>query len=138
MTGSKTTKASIGVPTSRIDGRLKVTGEARYGSDMNVPNPAYAFLATSSIARGRIAAIDDREARAIPGVLDVLTHETLGAQIKPVRFSANGGYASSTIRPLDSEKIWYAGQIIAVVLADSFEAARDGAHRLSIAYKAET
>ena len=51
--------AKIGTATPRIDGRLKVTGEARYASDTPLADPVYAFLATSAIARGHIVEIDD-------------------------------------------------------------------------------
>ena len=51
-------KANMGPPEPRLDARLKVTGEARYGSDFPVGNPAYAFLVTSAIARGRIERLD--------------------------------------------------------------------------------
>jgi xanthine dehydrogenase YagR molybdenum-binding subunit len=131
-------RAGIGAPVTRIDGRLKVTGEARYGSDVALADPAYAFLATSAIARGRITGIDESEARAVPGVLDILTHRNIGGEIKSVPVFSDGGYMGSSIMPLASDQVAHAGQIVAVVLADSFEAARDGAHRLKITYAEET
>ena len=76
-------KAKIGAAAPRVDGRLKVTGEARYASDTPLANPAYAFLATSAIARGRIAGIDDSASRAVPGVLEILTHANIGDAVKP-------------------------------------------------------
>ncbi|MBL27043.1 MAG: xanthine dehydrogenase [Rhodospirillaceae bacterium] len=129
--------AGIGSDVARIDGRLKVTGEARYGSDFAVPNPAYAVFKTSAIARGRIAAIDDGAARSVPGVLDILTYRDVGDEVGEAGFFASGGYAGTTIRPLASDRIWHDGQIVAVVLADSFEAAREAAHRLVVDYAAE-
>ena len=125
-------------PTPRIDGRLKVTGEARYASDTPLADPAYAFLATSAIARGRITNIDDGDSRAVPGVLDILTHRNIGDAIKPTKLFSDGGYVGSTIMPLASDQIWHGGQIVAVVLAETFEAAREAAHRLKISYAAET
>ncbi|HEY7943139.1 MAG TPA: xanthine dehydrogenase family protein molybdopterin-binding subunit, partial [Casimicrobiaceae bacterium] len=70
--------ANMGEPAPRLDARLKVTGEARYASDFPVSNPAFAYLVTSTIAKGRITALDLAEARAVPGVLDILTHENTG------------------------------------------------------------
>jgi xanthine dehydrogenase YagR molybdenum-binding subunit len=68
-------KENMGKPEPPIDGRLKVTGEARYGSDFPVANPAYAFLVTSAIARGRIEAMELSEAKAaVPGVLEIFYH----------------------------------------------------------------
>ncbi len=127
----------IGAAAPRIDGRLKVTGAARYASDMSVANPAYAFLVTSAIARGSIASIDDSEARSVPGLLDILTSETVGERVKPGSFFAAGGYVGSTIQPLASPRIEYGGQIVAIVLADSFEAAREAGHRLKLSYSEE-
>jgi xanthine dehydrogenase YagR molybdenum-binding subunit len=130
--------ASIGTPIPRIDGRLKVTGEARYASDVVVPNPAYAFLVTSAIARGRISAIDEAATRATPGVLDIISYRNVGDEIKLDTSPNSRGYFSSSILPLASDKIWHDGQIVAVVLANSFEAAREGAFRLGITYVEES
>lgn len=122
---------------ARIDGRSKVTGQARYCSDVDVLNPAYAFLCTSAIARGRITEIDDAEARSVPGLLDILTYRSVGDSISPGDFFGAGGYLGSTMAPLRSDEISHAGQIVAVVLAESFEAARDAASRLKISYRAD-
>ena len=129
--------AAIGTPVARIDGRAKVTGEARYASDVAVPNPAYAFLATSAIARGRIVAIDRRDAESVPGVLAILTHENVGARIKPGKLFSDQGFMGSTIAPLASDRIQHDGQIIAVVVADRLETAREAAHRLVVRYAEE-
>jgi xanthine dehydrogenase YagR molybdenum-binding subunit len=129
--------SGIGADVARIDGTLKVTGGAHYASDMSVASPVYAVLVTSAIARGRIAAIDDRDTRAVGGFLDLLTYETVGERLKPGKFFAAGGYVGTTIQPLASDRIHHGGQILAVVLADSFEAAREAAHRLHITYDAE-
>jgi xanthine dehydrogenase YagR molybdenum-binding subunit len=69
-------KANMGEPAPRLDARLKVTGEARYGADFAVSNAAFGFLVTSAIAKGRITAIDRSAADAVPGVLDILTYGT--------------------------------------------------------------
>jgi xanthine dehydrogenase YagR molybdenum-binding subunit len=127
----------IGTNVARIDARLKVMGEARYGADMAVANPAYGFLVTSAIARGRIASIDDTISQKVPGVLDILTYRNVGERIKPGKFTGNQGYMGSSIAPLQSERIWHDGQIVAIVLADTFEAAREAAHRLVIKYQKE-
>ena len=129
---------AIGAATSRVDGRAKVTGSARYGSDFNnAPNLAHAYLHTSRIARGRITAIDEAPARAVPGVLDVLTWRTIGDRIKPGKTFKQKGYMGTTMAPLASDRVQYAGQIVAMVVADTFEAAREGAHRLAVTYAAE-
>ncbi len=123
----------IGANVARIDGRLKVTGEARYASDMSVPTPAYGVLKTSAIARGRITGIDEKAARAVPGVLDIFTNRNVDT-IGPGKFFASGGYMGSSIVPLAADKIWHGGQIVALVVADTFEAASEAADRLFITY----
>ena len=131
-------KENMGEPAPRIDGRLKVTGQAGYASDVDVKNPGYAYLVTSAIANGTIAAIDDAEARAVDGLLMILTHENAADAVKEIKFSKAGGPASTSIVPLSSPKVWHDGQIVAVVVADRFEAAREAAHRLKIRYQGET
>jgi xanthine dehydrogenase YagR molybdenum-binding subunit len=86
-------KRNMGEPVPRIEARLKVTGEALYPSDYAVRNPAFAFLVTSPIARGRIAQMDLADALAVPGVLDILTHEN--TRLKEVKFASGGGARSS-------------------------------------------
>jgi xanthine dehydrogenase YagR molybdenum-binding subunit len=129
-------KAHMGQPAPRIDGRLKVTGEARYAADFPLANPAYAYLVTSPVARGRITGFDLAEAKAVPGVLDILTHENARG-VKEIPFTGAGGPASTSIRPLESDRIFHDGQIIAMVVADTFEAAREAAYKLKADIAAE-
>ena len=129
-------KANMGQPAPRVDGRLKVTGKARYAADFPVANPAYAYLVTSPIAKGRIASFDLDEARAVAGVLDILTHENARG-VHDIKFFAAGGQAGSTIRPLESPRVWHDGQIIAMVVADTYEAAREAAYKVDAEFEAE-
>ena len=66
--------STFGVPTPRVDGRAKVTGEAKYAAEFKTPDLAYGFVVGSTIAKGRIRRIDTSEALAVEGVLDVFTH----------------------------------------------------------------
>lgn len=68
------TTAVIGKPTSRLDGRKKVTGGATYAAEFDVPGQAHAAIVRSTIARGRIASIDAELTQRVPGVIVVLTH----------------------------------------------------------------
>ena len=122
-----------GRPTPRIDGVAKVTGAARYASDEPVANPAFAWLITSTIARGRVGALKLEAARATPGVLDILTHDNVGSLARPPA-QMDGGPTATT---LESDRIWFAGQIIAIVVADTLEAAREAANRVEVAYVAQ-
>jgi xanthine dehydrogenase YagR molybdenum-binding subunit len=125
----------MGKPEPRIDGRLKVTGEARYGSDFPVANPAYAFLITSAIAKGCIEAMDLGEAKAVPGVLEIFYHEN-SRDLKEIKYRPGGGGPTSSIQDFGPE-IKYGGQIIALVVAETFEAAREAAHKVHVTYHAE-
>ena len=124
-------KANMGNPVPRYDAVAKVTGKASYAADVPLANPAFAFLVTSAIAKGRIDSFHLSDARKVPGVIDIVTHETM-EKLKEAKLFSDGGYTSSTIQPLQSAEIAHDGQIIAVVLADSFEAARDAAYRVRV------
>ncbi len=129
--------AKIGEATSRVDGRQKVTGSARYGSDPAVASPTYGWFRTSDIARGRITAIDKTDARRTPGVLDILTYRNVGAAIEPGKTFDQKGYMGTSIAPLRDDRVHHDGQIVALVVADTFEAAREAAGRLDIRYAEE-
>jgi xanthine dehydrogenase YagR molybdenum-binding subunit len=122
-------KENMGAPAPRYDARLKVTGAARYPADVPVGNPAYAVLVTSAIAKGRIERLDLDAARAVPGVLDILTAENT-RDLKPVKFGAG---SSTSIQDLGPD-ILHDGQMIAVVLADTFEAANEAAFAVKVSY----
>jgi xanthine dehydrogenase YagR molybdenum-binding subunit len=128
-------KRNMGEPVPRIDGRQKVTGEALYPSDFPLTNPAFAYLVTSPIAKGRISEIDLAEAMALPGVLDILTHEN--TQLREVKFSTGGGGGPTTSWQNLGPEIGHDGQIVAVVIADTFESAREGAYRAKFSYAEE-
>ncbi len=126
--------ALIGKPATRIEGALKVTGEARFASDEAPANPAYAVLVTSAIARGRVKGMHLEKANAVHGVLDILTHANVGSQIN----SPMGPDQGPTTTTLETDRIWHDGQIIGVVLADSLEAAQEAAGQVVVDYEAET
>lgn len=130
---ARRTGGLIGQPHVRIDGRLKVTGQARYPADEPLANPAYAYLVISGIARGRVAGMDLDAAKATPGVIDILTHDNVGQEVKPPM----GPDGKPTTTTLESDQIWHDGQIVAVVLADSYEAAREGAYKVVVRYAPE-
>ena len=98
---------------------------------------ASAVCVTSAIARGRVARLDTAAARAVPGVLDILTHEN-ARHVKALRMFSQGGTGSTSIAPLSDTRVWHDGQIVALVVADSFEAAREAAARVEVDYAAET
>jgi len=125
-------KANMG-SRSALRRRRQVTGRAEYAADAPLTRPAYAFLVTSSIAKGRIEGFDLQAARQVRGVIDIVTHEN-AERLKEAKLFSNGGYASTTIQPLNSPEIAQDGQIIAVVVADTYEAAREARHLVKVNY----
>src|SRR5438067_8024122 len=119
MRTTTTAFTHFGKPTSRIDGRAKVTGAAKYAAEFNVPGLAHGVVVSSAIAKGRIKRIHTTDALAVDGVLDVLTHEH-----RPKLASAPKKYADdiapegTPFRPLYDDKILFNGQPVAVVVAE--------------------
>src|SRR5690242_17789100 len=127
---------AIGRPRTRVDGRAKVTGQALYPSDVALSNPAFAWLVVSAIAKGRIRAFDLNEARAVPGVLEILTNENTKGSFKTQ--PNPGGVSGGATTTLESDRIWHDGQIIAVVVADTLETAREAAGKVRVDFEFET
>jgi xanthine dehydrogenase YagR molybdenum-binding subunit len=123
----------FGRPIPRVDGVAKVTGAARFASDEPVSRPAFAYLVTSSIARGRIEGFKLERAKAVAGVLDILTHENVGGEA----YSATGPDGRPSTTTLENDRIWHDGQIIALVIAETYEAAREAANKVEVAYAPE-
>jgi len=128
----------IGSPLRRVDGPLKVTGEARYAAEHFAPGLLYGFIVSSSIAKGRIVAIDAARARDVPGVVEVITHENRPhVALRDRYYQDQVGPAGSPLRPLYDAKIHFSGQPVALVVADTFETARYAATLVRIEYAPE-
>ncbi|WP_458095241.1 xanthine dehydrogenase family protein molybdopterin-binding subunit [Roseomonas sp. WA12] len=127
--------SSIGQPLTRRDGPLKVTGAARYAADNNPPGLLHAALAVSSIARGRVTALNLDAAMAHPGVIAVMTP----ANRPPLAQDPDDkpGPFIFRLELLQNDRVRYAGQSIAVVIAETLEAAKEGAALLAPRYEAE-
>ncbi|HEY9677053.1 MAG TPA: xanthine dehydrogenase family protein molybdopterin-binding subunit [Drouetiella sp.] len=124
---------SVGKPITRVDGRYKVTGQAKYAGDFPLKNLTYAALIQSTIASGTITSVDASEAEKHPGVLKVITHLN-GAKLD-----------SSKTSPFDWDlplmqgpDISHDRQNIGVVIAESIEAATEGAALVKIKYATKT
>jgi xanthine dehydrogenase YagR molybdenum-binding subunit len=120
-----------GQPVPRIDAHLKVTGEARFAADMAVSNVAYGVLVTTDIARGQVKSVDLRAARATRGVLAIISYGDVG-ELKTPRF---GNGSATSLGPLHSQQVWHDGQIMALVVAESFQAAEEAAARVTAEYE---
>jgi xanthine dehydrogenase YagR molybdenum-binding subunit len=128
----------VGRPVSRVDGRLKVTGRAQYAAEYSSPSLLYGYIVNSTIAVGRITAIDAKAARAVPGVVEIFTHENCGKAAWLDRsWRDEVAPPGHPFRPMHSERILFDGQPIALVVADSFEAARDAAALVRVDYAVE-
>ena len=131
-----TLTSSLGKPTSRVDGRAKVTGVAKYAAEYNVPGLAHGVVVSSTIARGRIKRIHVADALAVEGVLDVFTHEH-----RPHLASSHDKYTDdiappgSPFRPLYDAEVLFNGQPVALVVAEEFEIARFAASLVRIEYE---
>src|SRR5919107_6323529 len=131
----------LGKEMSRVDGVAKVTGKAKYAAEFQVPNVAHGFIVTGTIAKGRITAIDAREAAAAPGVIRVFTHENtprLGpkdTEQAPPR--ANQRERDKSFRALQSDRIYCNQQPVALVVAETYEQARHAARLVKVSYLAE-
>lgn len=129
--------APIGAPVVRSDARAKVTGAARFPADERLgPDTAHAALTVSTVARGRILELDTAAAEAVPGVRLVITHRSPEARLTGVGITAGGAFQSS-VNPLASATIHHSGQIVALCVADSVEAAEEAAHRVRVTYQEE-
>ncbi|MEE6262472.1 xanthine dehydrogenase family protein molybdopterin-binding subunit [Plantactinospora sonchi] len=120
------------VSVNRVDGRLKVTGGARYAADQPVAGVAHGHLVLSTVARGTIRTMDVSAAERAPGVLAVFT------PFRPVELRGSGNPFSvgHSWLPLQDAEVRYHGQAIGVVIAETFEQARDAAALIRTGYDA--
>ena len=125
----------IGAPINRVDAWAKVSGGARYSAEHPVDNLAHAVMVTSTVPNGRVKRIDAGEAEGLPGVLYIMTHENamrLPQETKAGKVSPPIGRVLSL---LQDDQVHYNNQPIAVVVAETFEAAREAGARLRIEYE---
>lgn len=130
---------SIGMAVSRVDGRDKVTGQARYAAEHPAEDLLYGVVVNCAIPRGRIRSMRTDAALAVPGVVEVITHlnrpRIRSFDIFYKDMTAPGG---SPFRPLYDDKIAYSGQPVALVVAETFEAARHAARLVDVDYEVDT
>ena len=124
---------AVGQPISRIDGRLKVTGSARYTADIPLETIVHAAIVYSTIANGRIVSIETAVAENAPGVLAVLTHKNMPrmnqqswSHLRP---------QGQTYLPLQDDRIHYAGQPVALVVAATLDQATYAGTLIKVAYE---
>lgn len=124
-----------GKPTSRVDGRAKVTGAAKYAAEYNAPGLVYGVVVTGAIARGKITGIDATPALRLPGVLQVFTHENIPQlALSDDNYRDDVAPPGTPFRPLYGNEIKYSAQPVALVVADTFELARYAASIVRVEY----
>jgi carbon-monoxide dehydrogenase large subunit len=146
---TKSTTTGIGEPVVRKEDARLVTGQGRFSDDVNLPGQAYAAMVRSPHAHARIRSIDTAAALALPGVLAVLTGaDALKDGLKPIphrpvlgppdialgKRDASDKFLSPH-RVLPNDKARFAGEALAIVVADSLTTAKDAAERVRIEFE---
>jgi xanthine dehydrogenase YagR molybdenum-binding subunit len=126
--------ALIGQPVTRIDGRRKVTGSAPYGVEYSIPNLAYGVGVASTIGSGQIVSIDSSVAEKMPGVLAVLHHGNTSRLYRPAGSFEEMSRPGESRPPFEDDKVYYYGQFVALVVANTFEQAQDAAAHVRVQY----
>ncbi|RQH10947.1 xanthine dehydrogenase family protein molybdopterin-binding subunit [Bradyrhizobium sp. RP6] len=128
--------AYVGTPTSRVDGRAKVTGAAKYAGEFSAEGLVHGFVVEATIPRGRIVRLDTSEALKVAGVLDVLTHANRPSLAdKDEAWKDEVAPEGSPFRPLYDDLIKFNGQPIALVVAEEWETAKFAATLVRIDYE---
>jgi xanthine dehydrogenase YagR molybdenum-binding subunit len=121
-----------------VDGRLKVTGAATYSAEFNIPGLVYGVAVESTVAKGRINNIDTRKAEKVPGVIGVMTWKNaMSLHFPQGSDPGSGKYAEKDLLPVQSDRVFYDGQHIAVVVAETFEQAEYAASLIKVDYEQE-
>ncbi|WP_337266907.1 xanthine dehydrogenase family protein molybdopterin-binding subunit [Oryzifoliimicrobium ureilyticus] len=130
---------TVGRATPRIDGAAKVTGSARYAAEHTQSELAHGYALLATIASGRILRIETSAAERYPGVLKIYTHENRpSATNSDKEWKDAVALPGHPFRPLENNRILFDGQPIALVVATSFESARDAAALISVDYQADS
>src|SRR5215203_4338564 len=114
-------------PIDRVDGKAKVTGAAKYSTEYPLAGLTYGILIVSTIAKGAIASLDTKTAERSPGVIAVLTYQNApkvpgyDQGTNPAKGPTWGG----GLKIFNSERIYFYGQPVALVIADTLERAQD-------------
>lgn len=126
----------VGKPVSRVDGRLKVTGGARYAAEYELPDLTHGVLVTSTIAHGRVRSFDTKAAENVPGVLAVMTYQNAPKVpgYQPGAESAEKRVAGQELRIFFDDTIHFSNQPVALVIADTLEKATYAASLVNVAY----
>src|SRR5246127_1902425 len=126
----------IGAAVPRIDGPLKTTGTARYAVDHDFPGLVHAVAVQSTIGKGRIRSLDASKAEKMPGVLLIFHHDNM-EKVYRLFPRQDDGTTSEARPPFEDDKIYYWGQYVAFVVAETLEQARAAAEAVRVEYEVE-
>jgi len=127
----------LGKPLDRVDGRLKVTGEAKYAADHFADDLAYGVPVVSTIARGRIVHIDARRAEEQPGFLAILKRENTEAVRRVANDFGSWTKLGEARLLFADDQVYYVGQYVALAVADTLERAIAAAALVDVTYEQE-
>ena len=132
------TQPLIGQPISRLEGVSKVTGAAKYAGEYNVPGLLYGYVVNSTITKGKIIKIHTEPVENLPGVVKIFTHENRPSLAwLSLKYADMDAPPGTPFKPLDDADIKYNGQPIALIVAETFEIARQAAGMLQVDYEEE-
>jgi xanthine dehydrogenase YagR molybdenum-binding subunit len=126
----------VGQRMPRVDGPLKVTGTAAYAAEYPVDGLLHGVAVGSTIARGRVVRIETGRACAVPGVVKVITHRNRPRTSSlPIKYKDMVSPPGHPLRLLRDANVHYSGQPVALVVAETYEAARDAAALVRVVYR---
>ncbi|MHB0776118.1 xanthine dehydrogenase family protein molybdopterin-binding subunit [Halomonas sp. WWR20] len=125
----------IGAARPRIDGPQKLSGQAKYTSDNHLDGMVYAYGVFSTIARGEIMNIDTRLAERSPGVIEIFHHNHFPQLYHTPSSMAQENKVDEVRLPFENNHVYYGGQFVALVVADTFENARAAAYKVRVDYR---
>lgn len=124
----------IGQPITRIDAPLKVSGRAPYAIEHRMSNLAFGVAVASTIGNGTVTHIDTSVADRMPGVLAILHHGNIGHLYRPAGSFEEMSRPGESRPPFEDDNVYYYGQYVALVVAETFEQAQDAAHHVKVTY----
>ncbi|MFL6584916.1 MAG: xanthine dehydrogenase family protein molybdopterin-binding subunit, partial [Chthoniobacterales bacterium] len=130
----------LGPARNRVDGHAKVTGAAKYSVEFTPPKCAYAWPVESNIAKGKITSLDASEAQSAAGVLAVISHVNAPKPKEPSspkERNSGHGIRNEERLPFADDEVHYAGQYVALVVAQSIDEARYAARLVRVSYAPE-
>lgn len=135
-TGTPTPTSSVGTAHTRVEGRDKVTGAARYAGEVPFAELAHGWLVLSTVARGRIRSIETATVLAMPGVLGVLDHGN-APHLETDYVGLMGSKPDPTCAVFQHDRVPHLGWPVALVVAETSEQAREAAEALVVHYEQE-